>query len=537
MPSSRRLTTLLLAAALAVLIFVAGAGIYRGVVDQQDRRQLQELTDHTLRRSELAVDLVVMTVANLLMTAETNCGQHTVNSLRKAAFHVGTIKDIHLVGPGMHCSGFVDIMPTQPAALTAGRQFPTTNSDITLAHLEDGEMSGLAVTWRFDKMRKFVAVLDLDALIFDVLPPDLRDVATIAIRLGDQSVIARFAQLTRDEAGADAIARFDAASARYPVSVEIAVDREKQAARHQNTSLEARLALAAIAILLGLLIARGLLPPATQLDELDRALAAGEIVPYFQPVMSLADSRIIGCEMLARWIRPDGSTVSPALFIPLAEANGRADQVMDHLLSEAGRTLGPVIRGRADFKFCFNVTPEQFLADGFVARLNARAMKCALPLHQLVVEVTERQEIGCGDTALSVTQKLNRLGIRVAIDDAGTGHNGLASIQTLGAQFLKIDKLFIDRIACDERNRKLVEMLIGVGRDYSMSVVAEGIEGAAQVEALLALGATEGQGFLYAPAVDADAFAELCRKGVIVPPAPVVEPDEAEVPLEVARVA
>lgn len=537
MLSSRRLIAASLAAALAVLIFVTGAAIYRGVVDQQDRRQLQELSDHTLRRSELAVDLVVMTVADLLMAAETNCSQNTVNSLRKAAFHVGTIKDIHLVGPGMHCSGFVDIMPTQPAALTAGRQFPTANSEITLAHLEDGEMSGLAVTWRFDKARRFVAVLDLDALIFDVLPPDLRDMATIAIRLGKRSVIARFASPAPGSAGAAAIARFDAASGRYPVSVEIAIDREKLASRHQSTSLEAKLALAAIAILLGLLIARGLLPPATQLDELDRALAAGEIVPYFQPVMALADNRIIGCEMLARWIRPDGSMVSPALFIPLAEANGRAAKVMDRLLAEAGRTIGPAIRARRDFKFCFNVTPEQFLGDGFVAHLNARAMKAGLPLHQLVVEVTERQEIGCGDAARSVTQKLNRLGIRVAIDDAGTGHNGLASIQSLGAQFLKIDKLFIDRIACDERNRKLVEMLIGVGRDYAMSVVAEGIEDAAQVTALLALGATEGQGFLYSPAVDAETFAALCREGVIVPPAPVGAAGEPDTAVEIQRVA
>ena len=144
----------------------------------------------------------------------------------------------------------------------------------------------------------------------------------------------------------------------------------------------------------------------------------------------------------------------------------------------------------------------------------------SLPLQQLVVEVTERQEIACGDAARQATEELNRLGVRVAIDDAGTGHNGLSSIQTLGAQFLKIDKLFIDRIAFDERNRKLVDMLIDVGRDYQMSAVAEGIEEADQIDALLSLGATEGQGFLFSPAVDGEKFNALCDANVIHPRVP-----------------
>lgn len=515
---SRRVNISLLAALLAGLILAAGVIVYRDVVEQQNQRQLQELSEHTLRRTELAVDLVVMTVANLLMTAETDCGQHTLNSLRKAAFHVGTIKDIHLVLPNKHCSGFVDIMPTRPAALVAGHQYPTSNSDITLSYLTDGEMSGLAVTWQFQKASRFVAVLDLDALIFDVLPSELRDTAAIAIKLGNNAVIAQFGQFSKKQPAHEKFAVFDAASQRYPVSVQIVLDKQKMATWNNAMSFQAKLGLLVLAIVLGILIARGLLPQPTRLDELDRALAAGEIVPYFQPIMSLTDNAIVGCEMLARWIKPDGTMVSPALFIPLAEANGRADQVMERLLSETGRSVGHVIRARPDFKFSFNVTPEQFLSAGFVQRLKSIAAKQALPLRQLVVEVTERQEIACGDTAGNVTRELNDLGVRVAIDDAGTGHNGLASIQTLGAQFLKIDKLFIDRIACDERNRKLVEMLIHVGREYNMSVVAEGIEEAEQVEALLSLGATEGQGFLFSPAIDAISFERVCRSNFTRPP-------------------
>ncbi len=515
---SRRITIPLLAGLLAILIFGGGVFVYRGVVAQQNQRHLQELSDHTLRRAELAVDLVVMTVANLLMTAETDCSQHTVNSLRKAAFHVGTIKDIHLVLPGKHCSGFVDLVPTQPAVLASGRAYPTSNTEITLSRLDDGEMSGLAVTWQFQRDRRFVAVLDLDSLIFDVLPPNLRDTATMAIKLGKEAVVAKFGQFSREQLNAEMFALYDATSKRYPVSVHIALDNHNLASWNDETPREVQVGLLAIALVLGVLIARGLLPRPTRLDELDRALSAGEIVPYFQPVLSLSDDAIVGCEMLARWIKPDGTSVSPAIFIPLAEANGRADQLLDRLLNESGRLIGHVVRQRPDFKFAFNATPEQFLATGFVKRVQSIAARQALPLNQLVVEITERQEIACGDTAWDVTRALNAIGVRVAIDDAGTGHNGLASIQTLGAQFLKIDKLFIDRIASDERNRTLVEMLIRVGREYNMSIVAEGIVAAEQVDALLALGVNYGQGFLYSPAVDAATFAHICRSDRIVPP-------------------
>lgn len=515
---SRRITIPLLAGLLATLIFGGGVLIYRGVVAQQNQRHLQELSDHTLRRAELAVDLVVMTVADLLMTAETDCGQHTVNSLRKAAFHVGNIKDIHLILPGKHCSGFVDLVPTRPALLTSGKAYPTTNTEITLSRIDDGEMSGLAVTRQFQRDRRFVAVLDLESMIFDVLPTNLRDTATMAIKLGQEAVVAKFGQFSREQLNAEMFALFDAASERYPVSVHIALDNKNMAIWNDELPSEVLVGLIAIALVLGLLIARGLLPRPTRLDELDRALAAGEIVPYFQPVVSMSDNSVMGCEMLARWIKPDGTSVSPAVFIPLAEANGRADQLMDRLLNESGRLIGHVVRQRPDFKFAFNATPEQFLAPGFVKRVQSIAARQALPLNQLVVEVTERQEIACGETAWAVTNALNAIGVRVAIDDAGTGHNGLASIQTLGAQFLKIDKLFIDRIASDERNRTLVEMLIRVGREYKMSIVAEGIEDADQVKALLALGVRYGQGFLYSPAVDAATFARICRSDHIVPP-------------------
>ncbi|MGI9477742.1 MAG: EAL domain-containing protein [Hyphomicrobiaceae bacterium] len=510
----------LLATFLAAIISVAGIGVYQGVVDQQNRRQLDNLAENTLRRSELAVDLVVMTVADILISAKTDCGAQSINALRKAAFKIGTIKDIHLVLPTMHCSALVDMDPNHAATLAASPHYPTKNSEITLSQIDIGDLSGLAVTWRFSKNKKFVAILDLDALLFDVLPSRLRDSAAIEIKLADQFKIATFGELPQVRPNRLAAASFAAASKRYPVSVQIQLPRMALASWNQGASGEAQFALFVIAILLSIFTARGLLPKPSQLDELDRALASGEIVPYFQPIVSLLDNTVIGCEMLARWIKPDGRFVSPGVFIPLAEANGRANKLMEVLLAQAGRSIGATITARPDFKFCFNVTPEQFLSPGFAQHVESIARGQSLPLHQLVVEVTERQEISCGDAARNSTEELNRLGVRVAIDDAGTGHNGLSSIQTLGAQFLKIDKLFIDRIAFDERNKKLVDMLIDVGRDYQMSAVAEGIEQADQIDALLSLGATEGQGFLFSPAVDGEKFNALCDANVINPRVP-----------------
>ena len=250
-------------------------------------------------------------------------------------------------------------------------------------------------------------------------------------------------------------------------------------------------------LIIGYLSSRALFPPLGPIDEIDEAIRNGEFVPYFQPIINLRSSSIVGFEMLARWTRPNGELVSPGRFIPLAENFDRIDDILFTLLRTAGREIGPRLLKNPHLKLTFNITPGQFLEPKFLPRLLKVIASAGLPVGNLEAEITERQEIADLQLASQVITQYKKHGIRVAIDDAGTGHNGLSSIQKLDVCTLKLDKIFIDGIVNDERSRQMIEMLANLAKQYKMNVVAEGIETPEQAAAALELGIPEGQGFYF----------------------------------------
>jgi c-di-GMP phosphodiesterase len=128
---------------------------------------------------------------------------------------------------------------------------------------------------------------------------------------------------------------------------------------------------------------------------------------------------------------------------------------------------------------------------------------------QIVIEVTERDELDDLAHASAVVRELRDYGFRVAIDDVGVGHSGLSRLKGLGANTIKIDKFFVDTVTVDASTMAIVEMLVGLAKDLQMTVIAEGIENDEQLRALVACGVEEGQGYLVAPPLPAARFIEL----------------------------
>ena len=290
---------------------------------------------------------------------------------------------------------------------------------------------------------------------------------------------------------------FTAQSKRYPIKTQLTINKRDLMSWNNTNSTPIKLLGGFIGLFIGFLAARALFPPLGPIDELDEAIGKGEFVPYFQPIINLGSSEIAGFEMLARWIKPDGSMVSPGIFIPLAENYGRIDRILFALLRSAGLSIGKELRANPHLKLAFNVTPDQFLDPQFLPRLLGVVKLVDLPLHCLVAEITERQPIHDLDLACEVIAQYKEHGIRIAIDDAGTGHNGLSSIQKLDVSTIKLDKMFIDGIVDNKRARQMVEMLANLARQYQMNVVAEGIETPDQALAAQAMGIQEGQGFYF----------------------------------------
>jgi sensor c-di-GMP phosphodiesterase-like protein len=245
------------------------------------------------------------------------------------------------------------------------------------------------------------------------------------------------------------------------------------------------------------------------ISDIDRGLARREFKPFYQPTFDLRTGAILGCEVLARWIRDNGTVIPPMSFIPLAETSGRIEEMTWRILETALEELHPRLRENKQFKLSINVVPRHMLSDGFIERLRRVVVDAKVSARQIVLEVTERNEMPDLDRAAAVVKELREFGFRVAMDDVGVGHSGLSQMKALGANTIKIDKFFVDTVTEAGPAATIVETLARLARDLQMTVVAEGIETVEQIRALIACGVEEGQGYIISPPLPFTKFDEL----------------------------
>ncbi|WP_246649329.1 EAL domain-containing protein [Bradyrhizobium canariense] len=300
----------------------------------------------------------------------------------------------------------------------------------------------------------------------------------------------------------------DKNSARFPLHATIRLERGILSTWNSEAYWPALAVAFAIGALFGELLARSRRMEGPVAD-LDRGLAANEFKPYYQPIFELKTGRIKGCEVLARWLLKDGSVVPPMNFIPLAESSGRIEVMTWQILRSALSDLQPLLKANKDFKLSLNVVPKHLLSAGFIETLRRTVMAAHVSARQIVIEVTERDELDDLARAAAVVSELRDYGFRVAIDDVGVGHSGLSRLKGLGANTIKIDKFFVDTITVDASTATIVEMLVALAKDLQMTVVAEGIETEEQVQALISSGVEEGQGYLVSAPLPFPRFNEL----------------------------
>lgn len=238
--------------------------------------------------------------------------------------------------------------------------------------------------------------------------------------------------------------------------------------------------------------------------ELRRAIPAGEIEPWYQPVVDSSDGRIVGVEVLARWRHPEQGLLTPAAFVPMAEELdliGRIDEAVFE--AGCGRAAPWVAEGLIDV-VSFNVSPRDLMDPSFSRRLIGRLARTNLPATALTVEITETFLLQ--DLALSRRhiERLNAKGVRVALDDFGTGYSNLRALMHLPIQTVKLDQSLIADIAKDPRVAKLVGSMLHAARALGVRIVAEGVEEEAQAIILRAAGCDRMQGYFFARPMPAD---------------------------------
>jgi EAL domain-containing protein (putative c-di-GMP-specific phosphodiesterase class I)/GGDEF domain-containing protein len=247
---------------------------------------------------------------------------------------------------------------------------------------------------------------------------------------------------------------------------------------------------------------------ANKVDELRRAIEAGDIAVYYQPIVDIHDGRLRGAEALARWIHPVRGVIGPEEFIGLAEEAGLIGALGEGVLRQACRGAA---RWRCDGtgqgKVTVNVSAYQLRDPHFVGLVSDCLEESGLDPHRLVLEVTESVVGGEDPAAVAILQRLRRLGVRVAIDDFGTGYSNLSRLAGMPVDMLKLDRSFIVGIETSARTRALVRGLIGMAAGLDLLTVAEGIETPEQALAVQALGCEEAQGWLWGRPVPQTDFA------------------------------
>jgi EAL domain-containing protein (putative c-di-GMP-specific phosphodiesterase class I)/ActR/RegA family two-component response regulator len=249
-------------------------------------------------------------------------------------------------------------------------------------------------------------------------------------------------------------------------------------------------------------------PPAQAIEvsDLTAALERGEIVPWFQPKIELATSKVVGCEALARWRHATAGWVAPDLFVPLAESCGLMPQLTDALLRAATKLVRPIVERYPDFSVAVNVS-SSMLADLSLADQIDRALAdSGLPTRALTVEITESAAMSNIAKAADVLVGLRVKGVGLAIDDFGTGYSSLAALARMPFSELKIDRVFVRDSETDRDMARVVCASVRLGHELGMKVVAEGIETTACRNRVSEMGCDIGQGMIFAAALEASAL-------------------------------
>ena len=234
------------------------------------------------------------------------------------------------------------------------------------------------------------------------------------------------------------------------------------------------------------------------LRMLRQDFAQGQLQLWYQPQVCLKTKHVIGMEALLRWPQTSGQYVSPAIFIPLAEYSGLIVEIGGWVLDQACRQITLLEqKGFTGLRVAVNVSMPQFRNHGFVQSVIDCVNRHQVKPELLELEITESVVMDEPKIVIEALQKLKSFGIKVAIDDFGIGFSSLSYLQQLPLDRIKVDRAFINDI---EHNAGgvIAETIISLGKRLNLSTIAEGVETAAQEQAIIAMGCDEVQGFRYA---------------------------------------
>src|SRR2546423_6358703 len=487
--------------------------IHRGLdayIERQATEEVRLAAQRAVARAECRMGQAIAALTAIGQAGLRGCADIDAGAVRRALMTTTPLKEISVtdVAGQLHC---LPGSATQPRALSRELRTADDRVFLTVIQLPDLNERALRITWRraADPLQ-LVAQIPSDVFLPDGSSSKAASDPVVRVMLGEGTLLAApFGQFDSAAEGGATISAHNQ-STRYPLFSTAAVSRAAVFAGHRD--LQAVGAFGGVTLAL-LSIALAFLMPwrarTNPIVEMERALETNEFTPYYQPVVDLRTGSIVGAEVLMRWRKGDGSVIPPATFIPLAESSGLILEMTLAIMRAARDEFAQLLGLRSRVKLSFNLTAHHFGNEGIVTEIREIFAGSPIRLSQIVLEVTERQPLEDLDMARRVIAALQGLGCKVAIDDVGTGHGGLSYMLKLGANYIKIDKMFIDAIGTERYSTTIIETLIELARRMRMEIFAEGVENFDQVKYLRERGFFLAQGYAFAPPLPGPLFRQL----------------------------
>jgi sensor c-di-GMP phosphodiesterase-like protein len=447
-----------------------------GLIDRQGEAEVGTSAKRAIALAETRVKDTVGALDSLASRGVDSCEPVQLEAMRFAAFNTIPVKEVSVVGPDAEtlCTdlglplGERTMLSSELLVGSAGYWFD-------IIKLPAGE--------RMVRLRRQVgpgpngiAALVPTTLFLPQVSTrgdPFSGYARIMTRQG--TVIGEVGARPHDDVAQNFVANIK--SDKFGFDVEILSSRARIAAEHADLRWFAIFAAGVIMIVAtGFVVLTPHRSSRNPMDEIAQALEAGEFVPYYQPIVDIRTGQLRGAEVLVR-----------------------------RVCVEAGPTIGR----RPDLKISFNFAGKLFSEPTIVKDVRNIFVNSPIKFSQVVLEVTERDPIENFTETRQIIAALQGLGVRIAIDDVGTGHSGLSYMLKLGVDIIKIDKMFVDAIGTDRNSTTIVETLVDLARNMRMDVVAEGVENFEQVTHLRALGVRSAQGYVFAPPLPGSSFLQL----------------------------
>ncbi len=484
-------------------------------------RFLDQTAQRTLVRAETFVQEAIDVFSALPHFRVPVCDNALQERFRGMMLRHSVLHDVGLIynGEYMYCSSIKESTSFQP-----------TSSQVTGAvdHLSYRAVrdsltgkEGLLVQWHITEFVSIGGFILVENFVPQGMQTDYVDFYRISMKLKNNEIITESTPVSRlrqrapfysfepDPNWVKDLITHEVNSSRYPLTVSVALPFSAVWDSFGGVMrVVDGLGILTGALIMFFFVRMGLRKPDPYVS-LEQAIKRKEFVPYYQPILDIQSGRLAGCEVLVRWRKPDGTILSPGHFIDVAEASGLALPMTALLMEQVAEDLSESYAKHPNLKVAINLFNKHFEDLAIVREVEQVFGNSGVRFEQLVLEVTERLPLENLDRARAIIARLQELGIRVALDDAGTGHGGFAYLQKLGMDIIKIDKLFVDTITAETETVPIIDSLSQMAKGMDMVVVAEGVETDEQLDYLRRSGIDEAQGFLFSPALPASAYLQL----------------------------